>query len=72
MLADCAAQAGLSRQAFLDALAARRDHDEVPKALQLCLEDRIFGVPIFVVDGKRFWGNDRIEFLLDQLRGAAA
>src|SRR5439155_318243 len=72
VLADCAAKAGLSPQAFLDALAARRYHDEVPKALQLCLEDRIFGVPIFVVDGKRFWGNDRIEFLLDQLRGAAA
>lgn len=72
VLADCAAKAGLSRQAFLDALAARRYHDEVPKALQACLEERIFGVPIFVVDGKRFWGNDRIEFLLDQLRGAAA
>ena len=71
VLADCAEKAGLPRQAFLDALAARRYHDEVPKALQLCLEERIFGVPIFTVDGKRFWGNDRLDFLLDQLRGEA-
>jgi len=71
VLADCAARAGVGRDAFLDALAARRHHDDVPKALQQCLEERIFGVPTFVVDGQRFWGNDRIDFLLDELRGAA-
>src|SRR5438874_1169235 len=71
VLADCAAKAGVGRDAFLDALAARRHHDDVPKALQQCLEERIFGVPTFVVDGQRFWGNDRIDFLLDELRGAA-
>jgi len=71
VLADCAARAGIARDAFLDALAARRHHDDVPKALQQCLEERIFGVPTFVVDGKRFWGNDRLEYLLDELRGAA-
>ena len=70
VLADCAEKAGLSRQAFLDSLAARRYHDEVPKALQLCLEEQVFGVPIFTVDGTRFWGNDRVDFLLDHLRGA--
>ena len=32
------------------------------------LEDRVFGVPLFVVDGQRFWGNDRLDFLLDALR----
>jgi len=72
VLADCAARAGIARDAFLDALAARRHNDDVPKALQQCLEERIFGVPTFVVDGQRFWGNDRIDFLLDELRGAAA
>ena len=71
VLADCAARAGVGRDAFLDALTARRHHDDVPKALQQCLEERIFGVPTFVVDGQRFWGNDRIDFLLDELRGAA-
>jgi len=68
VLADCAAKAGLERAAFLEALRGKRYHEEVPKALMRCIEERIFGVPIFVVDGKRFWGNDRLEFLAEELR----
>ena len=34
----------------------------------LCMQDKIFGVPIFVVDGKRFWGNDRLDVLADALK----
>jgi 2-hydroxychromene-2-carboxylate isomerase len=68
VLADCATKARLSRDAFLDALRSKQYHDEVPKALILCMEERIFGVPIFVVDGKRFWGNDRLDFLATELR----
>jgi 2-hydroxychromene-2-carboxylate isomerase len=71
VLADCAAKASLPREAFLDALRTKQYHDEVPKALMLCMEERIFGVPIFVVDGKRFWGNDRLDFLAEQLRTGA-
>lgn len=68
VLGDCAVKAGLSRAEFLQALTSKRYHDEVPKALMSCMQDRIFGVPIFVVDGKRFWGNDRLDFLLDELK----
>ncbi|HME71000.1 MAG TPA: DsbA family protein [Myxococcota bacterium] len=71
VLADCAAKGGLSRDAFFDALRTKQYHDEVPKALMLCMEERIFGVPIFVVDGKRFWGNDRLDFLAEELRTGA-
>ena len=71
VLADCAVKAGLARDAFIDALRTKQYHDEVPKALMLCMEERIFGVPIFVVDGKRFWGNDRLEFLTEELRTGA-
>jgi len=68
VLADCAVKAGLSRGEFLEALSSRRYHDEVPKALMLCMQDQIFGVPIFVVDGKRYWGNDRLDVLADALK----
>jgi 2-hydroxychromene-2-carboxylate isomerase len=68
VLGDCAAAAGLDRAAFLEALRTRRLHDEVPKAIPLCVENRVFGVPFFVVDGQHFWGNDRIDFLLEALR----
>jgi len=68
VLADCAVKAGLSRAEFLEALSSKRYHDEVPEALMLCMQDKIFGVPIFVVDGKRYWGNDRLDVLLDALK----
>jgi 2-hydroxychromene-2-carboxylate isomerase len=67
VLAGCATGAGLSGDDFLRALESQRYHGEVARALALCLEDRIFGVPTFVVGGKRFWGNDRIDFLIDEL-----
>jgi len=31
----------------------------------------VFGVPIFLVDDQIYWGNDRIEFLEEYLRGEA-
>ena len=68
VLAACAEQAGLPRAEFVKALDDARYRDEVPKALARCMEDRIFGVPIFIVDGKRFWGNDRLDFMIDELR----
>jgi 2-hydroxychromene-2-carboxylate isomerase len=68
VLAECAAQAGLTRPAYSAALDDARYRDEVPKALMQCMQDRIFGVPIFIVDGTRFWGNDRIDFMLEALR----
>ena len=71
VLADAAVKAGLSRDSFLESLRTRKFHDEVQNALVQCMQDRIFGVPIFVVDGKRFWGNDRLDFLAEELRSGA-
>ena len=68
VLADCALKAGLAPAELLEALSSKRYHDEVPNALLLCMQDRIFGVPIFIVDGTRFWGNDRLDFLMDALK----
>jgi 2-hydroxychromene-2-carboxylate isomerase len=36
------------------------------------VERGIFGAPIFVLNGERFWGQDRLDFVdraLDKLRG---
>jgi len=30
--------------------------------------ERCPGVPTWVLDGERFWGKDRVEFLADALR----
>ena len=45
-----------------------------PAALEACIEeahrDEIFGVPIFVFRGERFWGHDRIPLLEERLSEA--
>jgi 2-hydroxychromene-2-carboxylate isomerase len=51
--------------------AEGRDIDDRDALLARALagfEERVFGVPLFVVDGERFWGNDRLDFLLDALQ----
>ena len=45
-----------------------------PAALDACIEeahsDEIFGVPMFVFRGERFWGHDRIPLLEERLADA--
>lgn len=36
--------------------------------IQAAQEDGIFGVPYFVYRGERFWGNDRVDWLVRSIR----
>jgi 2-hydroxychromene-2-carboxylate isomerase len=69
VLGDCARDAGLSRDDFLKGLDDEHYRNALWARALAGLEEGVFGVPFFVVDGERFWGNDRLEFLLDALRG---
>ena len=69
LLGDCARDAGLSREDFLKGLDDERHREAFWMRAAAGLEERVFGVPIFIVDGQRFWGNDRLDFLLDVLIG---
>ena len=69
VLGDCARDAGLSRDDFLKGLDDEHCRDAFWARALAGLEEGVFGVPFFVVNGERFWGNDRLEFLLDALRG---
>ena len=75
VIADCARRVGLDA----DATVAAQDDVKLQERVVLGMirgvqEDGIFGVPLFVFRGERFWGNDRIEWLLrhiDEVRGKA-
>jgi 2-hydroxychromene-2-carboxylate isomerase len=67
VLVECAEDCRLSPTEFLQVLRSKTHHHQVEEALLRCLEDEVFGVPLFVANGKRFWGNDRIDFLLEEL-----
>jgi 2-hydroxychromene-2-carboxylate isomerase len=72
VLVECAAESGLPPDDFAAALREHRLHPEMLRAIQRMAEARVFGFPTFVVNGKRFWGNDRVEDLRDEIRRSAA
>jgi len=44
--------------------------DDYEQAHDEAVEDQIFGVPLFVLNGEQFWGHDRIWLLEHVLKEA--
>ena len=42
--------------------------DELKKLTKLAFEKDIFGAPTFIVNNKIFWGQDRLEYALDEYK----
>jgi 2-hydroxychromene-2-carboxylate isomerase len=68
-IANLIAELGQSAADYRDFLAG-----DGPAALEACIAeahaDHIFGVPIFVFRGERFWGHDRMALLEERLTAA--
>ena len=41
--------------------------DELKNFTNIAFQNDIFGAPTFVVNGNLFWGQDRLEYALDEL-----
>ena len=51
---------------FFDSIKDPRIKDELKAFTQEAHDKEIFGVPTFVVNSKIFWGQDRLEFALEE------
>ena len=51
---------------FFDGIKEPKIKDELKTVTQTAHDREIFGVPTFVVNNKIFWGQDRLEFALDE------
>ena len=51
---------------FFDGIKDRKIRDELKVITQEAHYKEIFGAPTFVVNNKIFWGQDRLEFALDE------
>jgi 2-hydroxychromene-2-carboxylate isomerase len=58
---------GLSRVAFARELASPRPDRRIAQAAEEARSAGAFGVPTFVVDGRTFWGNDRLVLVRHHL-----
>ena len=41
--------------------------DELKDLTNIAFQNNVFGAPTFVIDKKLFWGQDRLEYALDEL-----
>lgn len=68
--AECArvaAACGLDAERFTAAMHDPATAAQLDAALDAAERAGVFGVPTFVVDGERFWGNDRLVLLRHHL-----
>ena len=56
----------ISLDNFLEGVQDQKIKDKLKNATQEAHDKEIFGAPTYVVNHKIFWGQDRLEFALDE------
>ena len=51
---------------FFKRIKDQKIKDELKTLTNLAFEKDVFGAPTFVVNNKIFWGQDRLEYALDE------
>jgi 2-hydroxychromene-2-carboxylate isomerase len=68
-LAAILTEIGADTAKFLSYIS--NENSEAKPRLKACFaeaaSDQVFGVPTFVIDGERFWGYDRIDWIVQKL-----
>ena len=62
ILKNCA----IDQQKFFEEISKPSIKDELKKMTNKAFEKDIFGAPTFVVNNKIFWGQDRLDYALDE------
>ena len=53
---------------FLDEATEQKNKDELKKRTNTAHQKGIFGLPSFIINKKLFWGQDRLDFVLGELK----
>ena len=56
----------INKENFLKKINDSKTKDELKHLTNLAFEKNIFGAPTFVVNNKIFWGQDRLDYALDE------
>lgn len=59
---------GLDAAALVHAARQPQVQQQFLGNTRLAIEAQVFGSPTFIVDGERFWGQDRLDFLAERLQ----
>ena len=56
----------INTNTFFDGIKNPKIKDKLKDTTQIAYDKELFGVPSFIVNNKIFWGQDRLEFALDE------
>ena len=65
-LAQILSAVGINKKKFFEDIQNIRIKDKLKKLTNDAFEKDIFGAPTFVVNNKIFWGQDRLDYALDE------
>ena len=58
----------LNPEIFLEKVSDQKTKDKLRKLTDDAFKKKIFGAPTYVVNNKNFWGQDRLEFAIEELK----
>ena len=53
---------------FFNSISNQDIKDKLKQLTQKAFEKEVFGAPTFIVNNKIFWGQDRLEYALDEIK----
>ena len=60
-------QLKIDQKFFFDGIDNKKIKDELKKLTKEAFSKEIFGAPTFAVNNKIFWGQDRLEYAIDEI-----
>ena len=58
----------IDQKSFITGIKDEKIKNELKDLTNLAFEKNIFGAPTFIVNNKLFWGQDRLEYALDEFK----
>jgi 2-hydroxychromene-2-carboxylate isomerase len=59
----------INQDQFVNGIKNQSIKDELKKHTKDAFKKEVFGAPTFIVNNKIFWGQDRLEYALEELNG---
>ena len=58
----------IDQKSFMTGIKDEKIKNELKNLTNLAFEKNIFGAPTFIVNNKLFWGQDRLQYALDEFK----
>ncbi len=58
----------IDQKSFITGIKDEKIKNELKNLTNLAFEKNIFGAPTFIVNNKLFWGQDRLDYALDEFK----